>query len=382
MNNREILEVEGKNVERFLKRLNDNQINLYKIEVIHDSKVTILVDNKDLTKIEELKTIYQINPKTSIGVKRLLNLLKKNLFLIILIALNFIFINIISNYIFKIEIIDNDAKIKEFILNELNENGITELSLKKSYAEIENIKKKILNENKDSLEWLEIVPSGVKYIVKIEERIKNPSKEEIFPSNIVASKEGIVKKVIASNGQVVIANNTYVKKGDVLISGIIKVNEVEKNQVQAKGDVFAETWYKVTSEQSFHEHKDELTGNTKNGFRIQIFNKNYKLYKDYTFSIVKEKILLKNNILPIYLCYDKVEEKNYKDIILSYEEALTLALEKARNKIEKNLSNEEKIISEKQLKVNLKDSKIIVDVLFTVYEKISIEERIEVENVS
>ena len=77
MNNREILEVEGKNVERFLKRLNDNQINLYKIEVIHDSKVTILVDNKDLTKIEELKTIYQINSKTSIGVKRLLNLLKK-----------------------------------------------------------------------------------------------------------------------------------------------------------------------------------------------------------------------------------------------------------------------------------------------------------------
>ena len=382
MNNREFLEVEGKNVGRFLKRLNDNQINLYKIEMIHDSKMIILVDNKDLTKIDEIKTIYQVSYKTSVGLKKYISILKKNLLLIVLIILNFIFINIISNYIFEIEVIDNDTRIKQFILKELNENGIAKLSLKKNYAEIENIKKQILNENKDSLEWLEIVPSGVKYIVKIEERIKNPEKEAGSPSNIVAKKDGVVKKIIASNGQVVVTNNTYVKKGDILISGLIKLNEVEKNKVQAKGDVYAETWYKVTSEQSFHEQVDELTGNSKKGFRIQVFNNNYKLYKDYSSSLIKEKVLLKNNILPIYLYYDIIEERNYKDLILSYEETIAKAFEKARNKINKNLTGEEKIISEKQLKVILKDSKIIVDILFTVYEKISIEERIEVENVS
>lgn len=382
MNNREFLEVEGKNVGRFLKRLSDNQINLYKIEMINDSKMIILVDNKDLTKIDEIKTIYQVSYKTSVGLKKYISILKKNLLLIVLIILNFIFINIISNYIFEIEVIDNDTRIKQFILKELNENGITKLSLKKNYAEIENIKKQILNENKDSLEWLEIVPSGVKYIVKIEERIKNPVKEAGAPSNIVAKKDGVVKKIIASNGQVVVTNNTYVKKGDILISGLIKLNEVEKNKVQAKGDVYAETWYKVTSEQSFHEQVDELTGNSKKGFRIQVFNNNYKLYKDYSSSLIKEKVLLKNNILPIYLYYDIIGERNYKDLILSYEETIAKAFEKARNKINKNLTGEEKIISEKQLKVTLKDSKIIVDILFTVYEKISIEERIEVENVS
>lgn len=382
MNNRVFLEVIGKNFGRFLKRLNDNKIEVYKIKIISDTKMIILVDSNIVDKIEEIKTIYQVNIKNSIGINRYLNILKKNLFLIILIIINFFLVSKISGYLFKIEIIDNDLELREFILKELEKNGIEELKQKKSFDEIEMIKKKILSENKDKIEWLEIVEKGVKYIVKIEERIKNPRLEDKFPSNIVASKEGIVKTIIASNGQVIVSNDTYVKKGDVLISGIIKLNDQEKNRVQAKGDVYAETWYKVTAEQAFHDYIDDLTGNFKKGIKIAFFNQKYKFYKDYHISEVKEKILFKNKILPIYISYDLIREKNYKDVILNCDEALEKALVKARTKINESLEGEEKIISEKQLKVNLKDSKIIVDVLFTVYEKISVEERIEVENVS
>ena len=107
------------------------------------------------------------------------------------------------------------------------------------------------------------------------------------------------------------------KKGDVLISGIIKLNDQEKNRVQAKGDVYAETWYKVTAEQAFHDYIDDLTGNFKKGIKIAFFNQKYKFYKDYHISEVKEKILFKNKILPIYISYDLILEKNYKDVILT-----------------------------------------------------------------
>lgn len=382
MYNREYFAVEGRNISRFLTRLSDNKINIYKIETISDLKLLILVDKKDVPKIEELKTIYELKSEKEVGFNNYLNIVKKNSILIGLIIINFIFLYLISNYLFEIEIIDNNMETKEFVMKELNNNGINIFTKKKSFNEIETIKTKILKENKDKIEWLEIVESGVKYIVKVEERIINPVKESKYPTNIVAAKAGIVKKIISASGQVLVATNTYVQKGDILISGIIKLNEEEKSRIQAEGDVYAETWYKVTGEQSFHEQVDEELKNNKKGLKVQIFNKSYKLYKDYYTSSIKEKILLKSKVLPIYLSYDLVTEKNYKDVILTYEEALEKALNKARNQINQNLEGMEKIISENQLKVTVKDSKIIVDVLFTVYEKISVAERIEVENVS
>ena len=69
------------------------------------------------------------------------------------------------------------------------------------------------------------------------------------------------------------------------------------------------------------------------------------------------------------------------DHILTIEEAKSKAILKARKKIENNLKEDEKIISENQLKVSEKDSKIIVEILFTIYEDISKEKGIEVLNV-
>lgn len=382
MNNSSLLTVEGRNVCKFLKRLSDYKIEVYQINVLTSDKMTILVNNKDLEKIEEIKTIYEINKDNDFGLKRYLRIIKKNLILIILIIINLIIIKTISNYLFEIEVIDNNKELKDFIIKELNNNGIKPWHVKKSYEELTTIKDKILNENKEKLEWLEIVESGVKYIVKVEERIKNPLKKMENPSNIVASKNGIVKKILASNGQVLVMNETYVRKGDILISGTIKLNDKEKDKVQAKGEIYGETWYKVRAEQSFHEKLDELTGKTKKGLRIRYFNRDYKMYKDFNNSVINENILVFNQILPIYISLDNVQEKDHKDLILSYEDALNLAIKKAKKRLNDTLDSEEKIISENQLKVEVKDSKIIVDILFTVYEKISVEERIEVEHVS
>ena len=55
------LNVKGKNVERFIKRLKSNNIDLLKIEYIKYNEINIIIYKKDYEKLLELKRIYHIN---------------------------------------------------------------------------------------------------------------------------------------------------------------------------------------------------------------------------------------------------------------------------------------------------------------------------------
>lgn len=380
MNNLIKIKVSGKNVKNYLKRLNDHQINIYKINYLN-KEIEIFINEKNLEKAYELKTIYELEKLDEFGIKKLFKKIEKNFILIVLLILNVIFINYLANYIYKVEIIENKIELKKYINQILVKNNIKPYAKKKSYKTIEKIKNKILLENKDHIEWIEIIESGVKYIVKVEERIKKEDKEEFEYQNIVASKEGIVKKIIASNGQVVVNKNDYVKKGDVLISGIIKLNGEEKNRIKASGVVYAEAWYKVKTSEDLYKNVREKTQECTKGFKLQFFNKSFKFYSKYKYEEIKEKILVKSIILPMYISYDNSCKINYVNAIQTYEEAKDQAILKARLEIEKNLKDEEKIISFKQLQVDLKDSKIIVETLFSVLEQISEIKEIEGDNV-
>lgn len=380
MNNLIKIKVSGKNVKNYLKRLNDHQINIYKINYLN-KEIEIFINEKNLEKAYELKTIYELEKLDEFGIKKLFKKIEKNFILIVLLILNVIFINYLANYIYKVEIIENKIELKKYINQILVKNNIKPYAKKKSYKTIEKIKNKILLENKDHIEWIEIIESGVKYIVKVEERIKKEDKEEFEYQNIVASKEGIVKKIIASNGQVVVNKNDYVKKGDVLISGIIKLNGEEKNRIKASGVVYAEAWYKVKTSEDLYKNVREKTQECTKGFKLQFFNKSFKFYSKYKYEEIKEKILVRSIILPMYISYDNSCKINYVNAIQTYEEAKDQAILKARLEIEKNLKDEEKIISFKQLQVDLKDSKIIVETLFSVLEQISEIKEIEGDNV-
>ena len=59
----------------------------------------------------------------------------------------------------------------------------------------------------------------------------------------------------------------------------------------------------------------------------------------------------------------------------------TTIMKKAREQMNNKLGEDEYIISEKQLKVNIKESIIVVDVFYAVYENITGYEKIEeIEN--
>ena len=365
------IKVEGKNLERFIKRLYTHHIELLNITYPKYNVAHITIYEKDFEKIEEIKTIYNVDVIDSSGLIHIKKKIKKNYSLIIFIILGIILLYFLSNIIYKVEIIHSSSSVRNMIKEELNNYGIKEKTLKKSYNQIQKIKKDILKKHKKDIEWLEIEVVGTKYVIRLEERKISNIKKETEYRNIVAKKSAIIKDVVAQSGEVIKFKNDYVKKGETVISGEIKLNDETKNLTRAIGNVYGEVWYSVHVEYPYTYYEQIKTGNKKKVFVLNFLNKKIEFsLNHFKNKSVKQKVIFKS-ILPISFTIDLQEELKVNSHIFTSAEAIVEAQKVARKKIESKLNDKEHILKEKCLKVTSNESTIIVDEFFTVYEDIT-----------
>ena len=177
--------------------------------------------------------------------------------------------------------------------------------------------------------------------------------------------------MIVTNGVSLVNVNDYVKKGDTLISGDIKLNDELKGNISSDGKVYGEVWYNVKVEYPFHYKEIKETGNNKNIYVLKFLNKNIELsFNKFKDKKIEEKQII--NYYPFSLVKQKQKEVEIIDDIYTEEEVIKKAEEKAKKQIEKNLQENEYIIYQKNLLINIKDSKIILDIFFSVYKDIGI----------
>lgn len=365
------LKISGKDVKRFIKML--YRLNVYFEEVeFNDNFCYVKVDKESYKKIRNIKTSYEIELINLYGLKKIEEFFKKNLIFILSSILGVVFIFILSNLVFEIEVVHNDKKIREIILNELDKYGIKKYNFVKSYDYIQRVKENILSNNKDKIEWLEIERIGTKYNIRVEKRIINNIKNEDEIKHIVASKSGIIMKIVAEKGEVVKKINDYVKEGDIIISGSIYRNGEVIDNVSAEGDVYAEVWYQVKVEMPVSYKEEKITGNNKNVVNMKFLSFDFNLFDfdKYKDKKIESKVLFSDFFNMFSISYNKEIELEIKDEvnnIISEEFAFKLA----RKKIEENLDDDEYIISQKKLKTVVNNSTIMTEIFFKVYENIS-----------
>ncbi len=247
---------------------------------------------------------------------------------------------------------------------------------KKSFKEIKKIKDKILNENEDNLEWIEIVNKGSSYEVNVTKRVKgntdSPSKKK---TNIIAAKDGLIMHITSTKGQKLKDINDYVKKGEVIITGnIIKGEDKIVDQIEAKGEVYAEVWYtvKVTIPYEYIEYVD--TGKVINHYYIELFGKKMTIIGkfDSNKTMNEKELILDKPYLLFKLYKERKTVYEYKTFNIDEKEAYNEAIKRSVSIIEKKLDDKEYIISKNVLKKEAFSSKINVEVFFKVYENIGI----------
>ena len=365
-----LISIVGKDVKRFLRYLYKNNIRFISI-VILNKKLICKLDEKNYNKIKEIKTSYEINIIKEYGLIHIKKVIKNNIIFIISFIVGLFYLFFLSNIIFKINIIHDDKEIRSIVENELNSLNIKKYSFIKSYDYIQKVKEKIINDNKDKIEWIEIERVGSTYNVRIDKRIKNNLEIKSNNRHIVAKKSGIIKKIIAHDGEVKKKINDYVNKGDIIISGEIHKGEDIKNNVSASGNVYAEVWYKVKVTMPLYYSEKSKTGKSINTLKIKYLNNEYNLFnKEYSNKISNNNVLFSDFYNMFSINFSKDFELNINDevnTIASENNAIIIA----RDKIINTLDTNEYIISQKKLKTIINDSTIKVEVFFKVYEDIS-----------
>lgn len=370
LENKVAIKIKGKNIERFIKRINLLKIDIFFIKYIKYNEILIKIRKKDLTKIEEVKTIYEIEIEKYYGISEIVNKILRNKIFIISLIISFIILYILCQTIFEVKVIHNDEKLRNIILEELKNYKIEKYKFKKSYKELQNVKNEILRKYKDQIEWLEIEEKGTIYLVRVEQRIKNKKEENYQIRNIVAKKDSRIIKIESSSGEVLKRKNDYVKKGDVVISGNINLYEETKDQVMAEGKVYGEVWYKSIIEYPLHYEEEILTSEKTNKIVFKFINKEiYK--KEFKTKKGIDIFSVRHLFMPIKISLEKQIKTNKINENLTFKEAEKKALEKAKEKINSKLKSKEYIIDTKKLKIEKNNSKIILEVFFSVCEDIT-----------
>ena len=367
------IKVTGRNINNFLKRLINNNINIEKVIPISHKEIDLIINYQDLDKVLKLKTIYNIKIVRYYGKLRIIKRIKKDIFILSSLLISLLLIYTLSNVIFKVEVIHSNKNIIKLVTKELEDNGIKKYKFVKNYQEIEKIKKKILEKNKDTLEWLEIIREGTKYTIRVEERIINNKPKDNKIYNIVASKNAVIKNIYAESGEKIRSINTYVKKGDIIISSDITLPNNEKISKTASGKVQGEVWYNINIEYPYQYHEIKYTGNKKKVLVLNLLNKRISFFDFHKYKTFNRNIkyIFNNNITPISLIYEDEYETNIINEVYDYNTAREKATTKAKEKILEKYPNIKDITNIKIIKEEDKKNKISLNLFVTCLEDIT-----------
>lgn len=384
MTNKYRIKITGKDPKYFLRHLIVKKIKLYNIIEDHDG-ISLTVDEVDYAKILKMKTSYNIKIVNRFGVAKLRYLLLKYKYILFFLFLTLGLMIILSHFIFFIDVIHSKEEMRELVENDLKEFGISKYKFRVSYAKKEEIRNKILEKEKDKIEWLEIDRIGTRYIVNVEERLIKDNKVDNEVRDIVAKKDAMILNIEAETGEIVRKKYEYVRKGDTIVSGTIKNKEDEVSKVKAEGKVYGEVWYSVTVELPKKYYEEKKTGKTSKALTLRIANKKISVpfSKDNRSYISEDSPILENNLIPIKLVLETKHGIEIIDKEYNMDNSSSEAIKLATKKLEDRLDEQSMILSKKVLKKALKNSKIIVEIFFKVrenitdYKKISKELKIE-----
>ena len=360
MNNLIIVNIRVFNLNSFLVNSIKNNIHIERISY----KKNILkckIKKEDLNKINKY---YKVTIVKAINLESFLLVLKKNYLIVLSIFLSIFLFLIFKDIIIKVDIVSNNESLVKDLNKSLDNYGLHRLSIKKDENSLLAIKQKLEIDYKDTIEWLEIKNIGMTYLVTLEERkVKLEEPKESY-CNVYAQKEGIVKKIVATQGNVLVSENQYVRAGDLLISGDISLNEEVKEQICALGTVYGEVWYKASISIPKKYQVKNYTGKTQTNFKLDLGRNDYKIlrskYQNYD-EETKEII----SILGRRLLKTKEKEYTYQDVYYTEEELEKKIDEVISTKINLQKEAGEEILYKNILKKMEFDSTIDIEVFVT-----------------
>ena len=377
------ISVEGYYIERFINICRNNKITIWNLKRNKNVKLELNIGIRDLRKVT--KIAKKTKCKTKILRKRGLPFLfnkyrKRKLFLgsLILIIVLLIFA---SNFIWNIEIRDENNEQYEGLYQDLEECGIKVGKLKAKINTKETINKIRLKRN--DIAWMGIEIKGTNVIIKTVKATEKPDivNEEDY-CDIVSDKEGIITKINAQNGTIAVKPGDTVKKGTTLINGYMEGKFTGIRYVHARGKIEAKVWHTKKTFIKYNTTEKQETGKKENKYKIKFNNFEINLSKTLSKfeiydTIVSEKKfkIFSDFYLPISVV--KTTNTELEEITKKYNknEAKELGTKQLIEELDNEIEDKNKIV-DKVINTHEKEDGLEVVVTYEVIENIGTNEKI------
>ena len=375
--------VEGYYIERFINICRNRNYMMWNIKKVNDIHLALNIEIKNFKEICKIakKTQCKISIKAKRGLPFFLNKYKKRklfaLFLVLVLAIIFLS----SNFVWNIEIIEENGLAIENIMEDIQEAGLRIGTLKNDIDTKEIINKVRLE--RDDIAWMGIELKGTNAIVRL---VKAEEKPEIVDEdeycNIVSNKNGVITKINAQDGTANVKVGDTVSVGDVLINGWMEGKYTGIRYVHAKGEIEARVWYTMNKTIQYTTTEKQYTGNIETNYGIKMnnfkinFPKGVSKFEFYDTIENENKIKLFSNFyLPISVV--KTTCQQYEEIEKTYsvEEAKSLGIQEIEEELEKQIENKENIVN-KNINTYEHENSIDIYVTYEVLETIGTNEKI------
>ena len=218
-----------------------HRINLWKIQ--REDEVCFSLSAKDFKKIHPMARKTGICPhiKQKKGLPFFLWQMKTNWTFYSGFVLFLLLLSVLSSFVWEIQFHGQCTYTKETLMKTVNSLQIYR-GMKRSRLVCDNIEKSI-REIYPDISWVSAEEKGSLLVISIKEAEKEIEREKGGrPCHLVADYDGVVKKISVNRGIALVKPGQRVKKGQVLISGVLPITGdddtvVEKVPVVAKGDV-------------------------------------------------------------------------------------------------------------------------------------------------
>ncbi|CAM3437178.1 sporulation protein YqfD [Marinicrinis lubricantis] len=377
------IEVRKGKQEQFINELTHRNIKIWNVHKRPSGEIRMSLFVSDAARLRPLlkQTGCRMHVLRRDGLPFLLKKIWRRKVLALGIPLFLAGIYILTSLVWGVHVTGNDKISEQQVLQAARKHGIYKYQWSFKLDEPEALSDALMQEL-PGVSWVGVRKEGTQIYIEVVESALKEEKPLKNPRHLISTSDAVITEIFTERGVPKVDPNTRVKKGDVLISGVLG-DEENQQIVVAEGKVKGLVWHVMHIEVPLTSKTRNYTGNMIQRNYVVFGSRGLKVYGYGKTEFEKseaireiERFSIFGWELPIGWMSEKVMEAEWTTQSRTVEEAKTIGLSQAEQRLLAKAGEGAVIHKTNILHEKTDSGKVYMKVLFEVEQNIAQEQPI------